>query len=209
MPPRPRLSRDLKDRVPVLFYNQHFSVNEICDILSVKKSFVYQTLRYFRQYGVSHNVNAGRGGWPRKLTTIDVKYINNMVKKRRSCFLDEIQHDLFEARGSVVSITTLYRTLQRLNYTRKRVSAIALERNNIRRSAFMNMIAEIVSDPHQLMFVDEAARNRKTSARAYGWSLRGMKCVQRRFFVRGERFSILPILTIEGVLNLHPHLPLY
>jgi transposase len=65
----------------------------------------------------------------------------------------------------------------------------------------MNKIASIVTNVHQLMFIDEAAQNRRTLGRFYGWSIRGMKCVQRRFFVRGDRFSILPILTIEGMYH--------
>ena len=51
------------------------------------------------------------------------------------------------------------------------------------------------------MFVDEAARNKKTSARTRGWSLVGQRCVQRRCFGRGQRFSILPILTLDGIIT--------
>lgn len=55
-------------------------------------------------------------------------------------------------------------------------------------------------DPAMLMFVDEAARNKRTSARRWGWSLKGRRCVQRRCFVRGQRYSILPILTLDGII---------
>jgi hypothetical protein len=64
----------------------------------------------------------------------------------------------------------------------------------------MNRIADEVTDPNMLMFVDEAACNKKTSARTRGWSLVGKRCVQRRCFGRGERFSILPILTLDGIV---------
>jgi len=34
----------------------------------------------------------------------------------------------------------------------------------------MNMIADVMTDPLMLMFVDEAAWNKKTSTRIKGWS---------------------------------------
>jgi hypothetical protein len=116
-------------------------------------------------------------------------------------YLDEIQEQLYIERRISVSYATLQRVLHRLRYTYKRVSARALERNDLLRSAFMNRIADEISNPDMLMFVDEAARNKKTSARTNGWSLMGKRCVQRQCFSRGERFSILPILTLYGIIT--------
>src|ERR1700677_1974027 len=65
----------------------------------------------------------------------------------------------------------------------------------------MNRIADIVTNPDMLMFIDKAARNRHTSGRSKGWSFAGRRCIQRRFFVRGKRFSILPVLTIDGIIT--------
>lgn len=98
-------------------------------------------------------------------------------------------------------IPTLLRTLQHLHYSHKGVSVRALERDDLRRSAFMNKIADEVTNPDMLMFVDEAARNKRTSGRPKGWSLVGKRCVQRRCFGRGERFSILPILSLDGIIT--------
>jgi hypothetical protein len=65
----------------------------------------------------------------------------------------------------------------------------------------MNRIAEEVPDPQMMMFIDEAARNRRSSQRPKGWALSGRRCVQKRFFVRGERYSILPVLTLDGLIT--------
>ena len=96
---------------------------------------------------------------------------------------------------------TLCRTLRHLAFTRKVISARALERDDLARSAFMNSIADEVPDPRMLMFIDEAAWNRRTSQRSNGWALLGKQCVQRRFFVCGEWFSILPIFTLDGIIT--------
>ena len=65
----------------------------------------------------------------------------------------------------------------------------------------MNMIADVVTSPDMLMFVDEAAHNDRTSIRAKGWLLVGKWCTQRRCFGRGQRFSVLPILTLDGIIT--------
>jgi hypothetical protein len=51
------------------------------------------------------------------------------------------------------------------------------------------------------MFVDEAAKNKKTLGRSKGWSLMGKRCIQWRCFVCGQRYSILPILTLDGIIT--------
>ncbi|KAF8236719.1 hypothetical protein L208DRAFT_1525253, partial [Tricholoma matsutake] len=65
----------------------------------------------------------------------------------------------------------------------------------------MNHIAEEVPDPQMMMFIDEAAQNRRSSQRPKGWALLGRRCVQKQFFVCGEHYSILPILTLDGLIT--------
>jgi hypothetical protein len=135
------------------------------------------------------------------LDPTDIRFITSLIERRHTIYLDEIQNELYQHREVRISVPTLCRTLRRLALTQKVVSARALERDDIVRSAFMNNIADEVPDPRMLMFVDEAARNRRSSQRPKGWALLGKKCIQRRFFVRGERFSILPILTLDGIIT--------
>jgi hypothetical protein len=130
-----------------------------------------------------------------------VKFIVALLDRTHCIYLDEIQELLRNERHVVVSISTLWRTLHRLHYSHKTVAVRALERNDLLRSAFMNKVADEVFNPEMLMFVDEAARNKKTSGRMKGWSVVGRRCVQRRCFGRGERFSILPILTLDGIIT--------
>jgi hypothetical protein len=64
----------------------------------------------------------------------------------------------------------------------------------------MNKMADIAPDPNMLMFVDEAAKNDRTTGRTRGWSLKGQRCIQRRVFIRGKRYSILPVITLDGII---------
>ncbi|KAG2073216.1 hypothetical protein BDR04DRAFT_1095074 [Suillus decipiens] len=71
-----------------------------------------------------------------------------------SVFLDELQSQLLLRRHVKISLSTLFRTLQRLDIARNK-------RNEEKRAAFMNRLsAEITPDLEMLMFRDEAAKNK-------------------------------------------------
>jgi transposase len=201
--PRRHVSRDLKRRIPYLRYIEGFNIKEIGRILGVKKSMIYQTLQYHQNYGVTYNPTAFSTlsqGRPRILTNDDLSLVRSLLSQNPSIYLDELQDELLQRRGASISVPTLLRSLRRLHFSRKSVSIRALERNDLERSMYMNSFADIILDPAMLMFVDEAARNKKNPSRKMGWSLRGRRCFQRRCFIRGQRFSILPVLTLDGII---------
>jgi len=201
--PRRHVSRDLKERIPYLRYVEGFKVKEIERLLGVKKSMIYQTLNYHREYGVTYNPAAflqrGRGR-RRTLDYIDLRLLKSLLSQDACLYLDELQEELLVRRGISVSVQTLLRSLRRLHFSRKSVSIHALERNDMDRSIYMNTFAELVTDPAMVMFIDEAAKNKKNPTRKMGWSLKGQRSFQRRCFVRSQRFSILPVLTLDGII---------
>ncbi|KAJ8470028.1 hypothetical protein ONZ45_g16695 [Pleurotus djamor] len=189
-----------KNRIPILFFEQHFLVKQICEILGVSKTLAYSTLCKSKLRARTSDQGSPMGR-PRLLNTSHTNTIQALIELQHTIYLDEIQDKLAEIHGIHASIPTISRVIRRLNFTRKTTSARALERNELNRSIYMNRIAGLASDLDMLMFVDEAARNRRTSARTQGWARRGARCVQRRFFVRGQRYSILPILTLDGIIT--------
>ena len=56
--------------------------------------------------------------------------------------------------------------------------------------------------PEQLVFADESHFNRHTLRRPYVWSLRGERAYRAEFSYRGIKYSILPALSIDGILHL-------
>ena len=115
-------------------------------------------------------------------------------------YLDKIQEQLLSCCSVKVSIPTLTCTLHRLHFTHKDVSGKALECNDHLCAVYMNHMLDLVTDPEMLMFGDEAHKDERTSIRWTGWSRGGSRCVQRKRFVWGKRFSILPILTLDGII---------
>ena len=100
----------------------------------------------------------------------------------------------------LLSQTTLLHTLSQLHYSHKIVTVWAWERDNLMHSAFMNRVADEVPNRDMLIFIDEAVHNRRALGQAKGWSLVERRCVQRQHFIHGQHFSILPILTLDGII---------
>jgi transposase len=88
------VSLDLKACILILRYSAGYSVKEICGILGIRKSLVYQTLQYYAVHGVFPNPNTRKRGWHRKLTSIDINFIKSLISEHHTIYLDEIQEQL-------------------------------------------------------------------------------------------------------------------
>ena len=107
----PLISNDLKARIPALCHEQGLIVKKICHILNIKKTLAYQTLHYYRQHGVTHDVNARKPGCHRTLTSTDLSFICKLLNQQHTIYLDGIQEQLLLHHGIKVSLTTLTHTL--------------------------------------------------------------------------------------------------
>ena len=65
----------------------------------------------------------------------------------------------------------------------------------------MNHIGALIPDMNMIMFTDESAKDGRTHNRMYGWAHAGKPCCQRVHFVRGVRYSILPVLSFDGIIT--------
>src|SRR4051812_23697672 len=73
----------------------------------------------------------------------------------------------------------------------------AYERNKLLRNTF---IAKIARDykPEQLIFMNEASKDKRTLSREYGYSLKNTFAIKKNVFVRGVQYTILPALSLQG-----------
>jgi transposase len=109
----PYISNDLKGCIPALHYEQGYSIKRICQLLNIKKTLAYDTLKLHRKFDVPYNPHARqRGLCPRCLTTTDLAFIRALLDQQHTVYLDEIQEQLLSRRGVKVSISTLMRTLR-------------------------------------------------------------------------------------------------
>ncbi|KAF8238221.1 hypothetical protein L208DRAFT_1497684 [Tricholoma matsutake] len=78
--PHHHISKDLNAHIPALFYEQDFTVKEICRILGIKKSIVYSSLSYFRTYGIAHNPHVHhKTGRHQLLDSTDIKFVSSLI----------------------------------------------------------------------------------------------------------------------------------
>ena len=199
--PRKGASEDLKARIPFL-YREGYPVKDICHLLGIKKTLVYNVLGQYQRLGTVSNpykysCTVGR---PRALNQADYAFLSAIIDHWRSLYLDELLEELQLKRNVQTTLSTLSRTLKQLGVTRKMVSARAYERNQLSWALYMNQIAEEVPDANMLMFIDEAAKDERMVFRRFGRSKRGIRCITRRRFIRGTRYSIIPVLTLDGII---------
>lgn len=53
-----------------------------------------------------------------------------------------------------------------------------------------------------IVWLDESSVDDLTNQRTMGWAEIGTACVRRDTFIRGQRYSILPALTVNGIVAL-------
>jgi hypothetical protein len=76
-----------------------------------------------------------------------------------------------------------------------------LERNEQDHEEYMALITAHYR-PGQLVFADKSHFNRLTLRSPYAWALRGERATKYEFFHRGNKYSILPALSLDGILHL-------
>ncbi|SRR6266404_4890515 len=84
--------------------------------------------------------------------------------------------------------------------TISKITRPAFERNEQDRQEY-KMLIDRHFRPEQLVFADESHFNRITLRRPYAWSLRGERS-RFEFFHRGTKYSILPALSLDGIMHL-------
>ena len=140
-----------------------------------------------------------RRGQPRKVGSEAEEGLRDFLEEYPTARRDEACDFLRDEYGVDCSKWTVGRVIKRLNLTYKRVGIINIRRDEALRASFMARMAEYTAE--QVICLDESAANERTSDRKYGWSLRGMPCRVRTPGRRSTRWSILPAITTDGILD--------
>ena len=120
-------SLDIKKRIISLHHSHFMPVKDICHVLGIQKSLAYTVLAHYccgLDYTTTSTCQLSQR---RKLNALDLSFIRGQLKCLRSLYLDKIQDELAKHCGKHISISATWRTLQQMDYSQKRVSAIARE----------------------------------------------------------------------------------
>lgn len=196
----PQITPQLRERMVFWRYEQHKKASEIAVLTGCAESTVYEILRLHRDFGTTTNPFRCQHGHPRVLDLADNNYIYSILKANPCLYVDEIQQRLFEVRNVEVSIATVCRVIWRLAITHKHVAKEALERDELVRAAWQAEYGDIPKEA--FIWLNESSVDDCTNQRCTGWAMMGCACMQRDTFIRGQRFSVLPALTVEGIIAL-------
>jgi len=97
-------------------------------------------------------------------------------------------------------IATISHALQRLAVLHKKVVKDALERDEILRATWLAEYGDIC--PESCLWLDESSVDDQTNQCHNGWAPLGQAGVQRETFICSHCFSILPALSIDGIIAL-------
>lgn len=140
---------------------------------------------------------AQRNGPPRLLGTYELIQIMRIISDTPSVYLHEIKRKLFDMFGVHISVATICRSLKDLRFSRQVITHVALQQSDTARARFMARIS--MYDIGTLIFIDESGHDKRKSIRKFGYSIRGVRPVDRRLLIRGIRYSAIPIMTIDGL----------
>ena len=116
-------------------------------------------------------------------------------------YLREIVEKLSLIYGVTISVSTVCRTLKRMGCSRQVMHWVALQQSDSSRAKFMAKISTY--DPDMLIWLDESGCDKRCTVRKYGYSVRGHPLSDQRLFIRGVRYSAMPIISTAGVHDVY------
>jgi transposase len=172
--------------------------DEILPLTDISRSTFFCCLSRYRMTGRVVNEPSTKQGRPRILVHEDIVWLLKIVENNPDTFLNEFDHLLRTNRFVALHYSTICRTLLSLGISRKRMSKIAIERNDILRGDFVRTMANF--SPEQIACMDETSKDKRTWARRHGHARRGRCIRQKAPFVRGMCLSGTGLLTIDGMV---------
>ena len=166
---RSAYSEDLRWKMVWQREVQGFTLKRIASNLMVDISTVHRTCRKFRQTG-SVAKKKYSAALPQILTKPVQLTILKLILQNPCLYLRELQIELYNLLGSEISISTICNFLKKMNFSRKKINAIASQMDEALRSQFVLDVS--LYDANCLIFIDETGCDRRITRR-YGYGLKG------------------------------------
>ena len=151
------------------------------------------SLEYWGQCYPPPTVRLGR---PPLLRQAQLEALEEYLQGRPGAYLDEMQQFLYEEFDVECHISTVWRALEKLSFSRKLATKRAKEQSEplllVCRARMLQYKAE------QIIAIDESACNERTGDRKYGWSQVNTPAEATYSMERSERWSLLSAMTING-----------
>ena len=195
------ISKDIKNRTLFLLENDYIPA-DVAETLGVSERSISRWANNLEAFGsVIPPPNPLRGR-PRILKpdmTIDLV---TLVAEAPDMYLDEIQDWVALVHDVGISKTTLHENIRDCGMTYKVLHKAAAERDEEARVQWKaDMQANWVAK--QCIMVDETSKDDQTLARIYGRAPKGNQATVSAQFVRGQRYSMVAAMSVEGYIATH------
>ena len=157
----------------------------------------------FEEHGsIVHPPSPLKGQGTRILTHALIQACQDLFSQESDLYLNEVIAWLALEHDIVISISTLARNLTEVGLTCKILHKLASERDEQRRQDFWQLILHMFQgDGSEFIFVDETSKDKCTWACHYGHAMSGARASLSDVFVRGDRYSLVAAMTIDGYIT--------
>lgn len=197
MPYRP-ISKDIKDRALFLLA-EGWIPEDVMEIFGVSASSLYRWRHNLEQYGSVVPPPNPTHGRPRLLTADQTDAVLSFLDECAARYLDEIMEWLAVHHEVAIGRSTLHAIIRDAGYTYKALRRKAAERNPESQEQFRQLQANHLT-ARMCICVDESSKDDRTIYRHFGWSAAGQRATIDADFTRGDRWSILPAMTVDGYI---------
>ncbi|KAK0435122.1 uncharacterized protein EV420DRAFT_1679925 [Desarmillaria tabescens] len=171
-----------------------WELSDICHIFHVSPSSLYHWRNLFETFGTPANRLAPFRGRPRIVSLAALDAIHVLLKSHPDTYLGELQWYLAIHHDLPISISALQQNLVRAGLTRK---------DEQRRAVYLAGVTNPVNfsgTGFEFVTVDESSKDERTFGRHYGRSPIGQEADLGDVFVRGERYSLIAAMSIDGYI---------
>ncbi|EHS64526.1 uncharacterized protein PGTG_22314 [Puccinia graminis f. sp. tritici CRL 75-36-700-3] len=142
-----------------------------------------------------------RLGRPRTLTSEDCTFMLQLVRNEPGLFLDEIREKVYDATGTLLSVEAVHENLvNNLLITLKKAETLNSRKCLLKKYRYVARMSFYPAN--YLVFTDESAICDRALLRTHSRSPCGTPAARYIIRQNPERFSILPAISINGIIAL-------
>lgn len=157
---------------------------------------------------IKKKLRGGRGR--RSMSDVDVQALKHIVDRRPQLYLDQMQRALRRVLDVTFNIRTIHRYLTKppaqggLGYSLKVLSYKAMQATAFDRKVYLGRLRQ-VTDPAQLVFVDESSVGKNAGRQRRGWGRMGGPSPAFELFAEGEfhgnTFTLIAAVDLNGFIE--------
>jgi transposase len=190
------ISKDLKERALWLISHE-YAPEDICELFDISQRSITRWKQNDRIHGSIVPPPNPSQCRPRILNTDMTHDLYTLLQEAPEMYLSEIQDWVALAYETHISRTALHMNIRDAGISYKLLRRAAAERDEDLRQEWMEDVnAHFMAS--QMVFVDETSKDERTIYRHYGRSVSGSRATISANFVRGERYSMVAALSLDG-----------